>query len=68
MSEPGGIEPEKILVRELGPPWCEWRRNKKGAWRVECLGHDWALWDDGPYKNEFIYCPFCGDPLREYDL
>lgn len=47
-----------------GPPWCTWRVDAGGVWNTDGCGNTFASDDTGPLDENFLFCPFCGDPLR----
>ena len=42
---------------------CFWGLCDDGWWQSQC-GHRFEFFDDGPPENGFIFCPYCGAPLR----
>ncbi len=45
---------------------CDWQQNLDwDIWDTTC-GHTFQLTnDEGPHKNNFIFCCYCGGILRE---
>jgi len=45
-------------------PECAWREDEVGLWHTAC-GHIFEFFDGAPSDNKFVYCPYCGKPIRE---
>lgn len=43
---------------------CAWREDADGNWHTDC-GHIFCFNDDGPIKNGFKFCGYCGSDLKE---
>jgi len=43
---------------------CSWREDEGGCWFSDC-GDGFVFSVDGPRKNAFKFCPFCGKPIKE---
>jgi hypothetical protein len=43
---------------------CRWRENQDGYWNTKCGEAFEFLWD-GPKKNGFRFCPYCGHTITE---
>lgn len=43
---------------------CEWTEDDDGSFDTTCENKFEFTWD-GPKKNGFKFCPYCGEPLKE---
>lgn len=43
---------------------CNWREDVDGNWHTDC-GHIFCFNVDGPMKNGFKFCGYCGSDLKE---
>lgn len=64
---------EGKMLRELEatvpPSECAWSVDADGVWRARCKGYAEFRFVNGlgPRDNGFVFCPYCGDRLRQLD-
>lgn len=45
---------------------CGWIYNERDdSWDTDCENKFQISNNDTPKQNGFVYCPYCGDPIRE---
>jgi uncharacterized protein YbaR (Trm112 family) len=50
-----------LITELLGKP-CEWHEDEESIYQTQC--RRWFQFTEGdPQDNDFVYCPFCGQPL-----
>jgi hypothetical protein len=52
---------ERIMVE---CEWKQWKPEDMGTWDTSC-GEAHSFIEEGIEENGYIYCPYCGNPIKE---
>ena len=52
----------EVKARNAFP--CTWTEDEDGSWETAC-DHLHLFYGGGPVENEYIFCPYCGQKIKE---
>ena len=60
------IEPviRSAVIREAIAEMCEWKEDGYDAWETGC-GNCFTFTAGAPKENDFLFCCYCGKPIKE---